>query len=138
VLCFVAVVMMIGPTVMAQNPTLPELQQQYVNRKLGMFLHFNMGTFTGEEWASPNRPLATFNPTALNTDQWADAAVAAGMKYGVLTAKHHDGFALWDSSRSTYDVFSTPWAAGQAAAQRDIVQRYVNSFRSRGLAVGIY
>ena len=117
---------------------LADLQRAYVERRFGMFLHFNMGTFTGEEWASPLRPVDTFAPSALDTDQWAASAKAAGMTYGVLTTKHHDGFALWDSGRSGYDVAATAWYAGQPPGKGDIVRRYADSFRAQGLKVGLY
>lgn len=123
---------------LSPDPALVALQQAYVAQEFGMFLHFNMGTYTGEEWASPNQPVNTFAPTALDTDQWATAAKGAGMKYGVLTTKHHDGFALWDTSQSTYDVAATSWYAAQAPGQGDIVKRYADSFRAQGLKVGFY
>src|SRR5690349_10030107 len=75
-----------------------------VNMRFGMFNHFNMGTFTNEEWASPNQDPTRFAPTAVNCDQWAAAAVAAQMKYGVLTTKHHDGFCLWPTAYNKYNV----------------------------------
>lgn len=128
------------PTIV-RGQTLAELQQDYVDRGFGMFLHFNMGTFTGEEWASPSQPVDTFNPVGLDTDQWAAAASAAGMTYAVLTTKHHDGFALWDTSRSTYDVASTTWHANAEASEAgsgDIVKRFADSFAAEGIAVCLY
>jgi len=62
----------------AQTLSLDSLQKRYVAMKYGMFLHFNMGTFTVEEWATPGQNPNTFNPTSLNCGQWADAAVAGG------------------------------------------------------------
>jgi alpha-L-fucosidase len=117
---------------------LSTLQQNYVNQGYGMFLHYNMGTYTNEEWAHSLSlsSINTFNPGGLvNTDQWAATAVAAGMKYGVLTTKHHDGFALWDTAESNYDVASTSW---YSTYHQDIVGSYVNSFRNAGLGVGLY
>lgn len=126
-------------------PSLEDLQKLYIERGFGMFLHFNLGTFTNEEWAKPGRKdVATiFNPSHLDTDQWADAAKAAGMKYAVLTTKHHDGFALWETSvpeLQGYNVQLTDWYKAEKAAGRsgDIVRRYVDSFRSRGIAPGFY
>src|SRR5919197_4903602 len=72
-----------------------ELQKRFVDWRFGMFLHFNMGTFHDMEWVNPNQDPLSFNPTALDCGQWADAAKAAGMRFAVLTAKHHDGFCLW-------------------------------------------
>jgi len=102
--------------------------------KFGMFLHFNMGTFTGEEWATPHGDPKRFNPTNLDTNQWATTAVAGGVKYVVLTTKHHDGFCLWNSAYTTYDVGSSPWKNGQG----DVVREYVDAMRAHGLQVGFY
>lgn len=123
-------------------------QQAYVDQGQGLFLHFGLETYLSmqdndwlsSQWASPETPISVFNPTELDTDQWADAAVSAGMKFGVLTTKHHNGFALWDSALSTHDVASTAWYANEQAAGRsgDVVKRYVDSFRRRGLEVGLY
>ncbi len=106
--------------------------QRFQSLRFGAFLHFNMGTFTGKEWADPNGDPARFDPDALDTDQWAAAAAAAGMKYMVLTTKHHDGFCLWDSDSTSYDVASSPLKG------RDVVREYADSARSHALAVGIY
>ena len=123
--------------VTARATDLSVLQQNYVNQDYGMFLHYNMGTYTNEEWAHslPLSSINTFNPGGLvNTDQWAATAVAAGMKYGVLTTKHHDGFALWDTAESNYDIANTSW---YSTYHQDIVASYVNSFRNAGLGVGL-
>ena len=118
------------------------MQKNYVDQKYGMFLHFNMGTYTGQDWSNGNLNPNLFNPTGINTDQWADTAVAAGMKYGVLTVKHCDGFALFDSPKTIYDVANpaNSWYQGRVAAgkQGDVVKMYADSFRSRGLGVGLY
>jgi hypothetical protein len=120
--------------------TLAQLKDAYVDQGFGMFLHFNMGTFTGEEWASPSLAVNTFNPVGLDTDQWAAAATSAGMEYAVLTTKHHDGLALWNTSQSTYDVASTSWHAAEVTAGRngDIVKRFADSFRAEGINVCLY
>ena len=56
------------------------------------------------------------------------------MTFGVLTTRHHDGFALWNSQVSTFDVGSIPWQNGQG----DVVRAYVDAFRSHGLLPGLY
>ena len=75
-----------------------------------------------------------FNPIGLDPGQWADAAVAAHMKYGVLTTRHHDGFALWPSASATSTSAHVPWMNGQG----DVVREYVDAFRAKGLAPGLY
>jgi alpha-L-fucosidase len=117
----------------AGTDPLEDLQRAFVELRFGMFLHFGILTYTGS-WAQPNLDITQFNPTMLDPGQWADAAVSAGMKFGVLTTRHHDGFALWDSQVSTFDVGSIPWMNGQG----DVVRAYVDAFRSRGLLPGLY
>ncbi|MGW2638042.1 RICIN domain-containing protein [Streptomyces sp. NPDC001348] len=102
-----------------------------VNLRFGMFNHFNMGTFTNEEWATPNQDPALFAPTAVDCAQWAAAAAAAKMSYGVLTTKHHDGFCLWPSAYNRYNVANSSY-------KHDIVAQYVTAFRAQGLKVGLY
>jgi alpha-L-fucosidase len=72
-----------------------ELQQQFLDLRFGMYIHLNMATFEQREWGDPKASPALFNPKNLDTDQWARAAHSAGMGYGCLTTKHHDGFCLW-------------------------------------------
>src|SRR5690349_1561303 len=96
-----------------------------------MFLHFNMGTFTDQEWASPHQDPALFAPSSMACDQWAAAAVAAKMSYGVLTTRHHDGFCLWPTAQTGYNVRNSSY-------QQDVVAQYVSAFRARGLKVGFY
>jgi alpha-L-fucosidase len=106
-----------------------------------MFIHFNMSTFARAEesgvlgeWERGNEDPALFAPSSLDAAQWADAAVAAKMKYAVLTTKHHGGFALWDTAVSRHDVASSPFRGGKG----DVVREFVNAFRARGLKVGLY
>src|SRR5579863_6007288 len=79
----------------AKDRPLLELQQAFLDLRFGMFIHFNMATFQDREWGDPSAPPELFHSTALDTDQWAEAAKSAGMTWGCLTAKHHDGFCLW-------------------------------------------
>lgn len=112
---------------------LEQLQREFVELRFGMFLHFGILTYTGS-WSKPHLDIKQFNPTRLDPGQWADAAVDAKMKYGVLTTRHHDGFALWPSRASTFNVGHIPWRDGKG----DVVREYVDAFRSRGLQAGLY
>ena len=112
---------------------LEDLQRAYVELRFGMFIHFGILTYTGA-WAQGNLPITMFNPTNLNPAQWADAAAAAKMKFGILTAKHHDGFALWPSAVGNFSVKNIPWRNGEG----DVVREYVNAFRAKGLKAGLY
>jgi alpha-L-fucosidase len=109
----------------------PDVAGHIRKNQFGMFIHYGPGTYTNEQWSPPNTPPSVFNPSNLDTDQWARAAVSAGMTYGVLTAKHHDGFALWDTASNNYDVAASPYRG-------DVVRNYADSFRRAGLEVGLY
>jgi alpha-L-fucosidase len=74
---------------------------------------------------------AVFNPSKLDCNQWAEAAVSAGMKYGCLTTKHHSGFCIWDTKTTDYNVMNS-------AYKHDIVKAYADAFRSHGLKVCLY
>jgi alpha-L-fucosidase len=112
---------------------LEDLQRAYVDLRFGMFIHFGILTYTGS-WAEGNLPIEMFNPTKLDPAQWADAAIAAKMKFGILTAKHHDGFALWPSSVGNFSVKNISWKGGQG----DVVRAYVDAFRAKGLQPSLY
>lgn len=106
-------------------------QQAFLDLRFGMFIHLNMATFQEREWGDPSRPATLFNPSELDTDQWARAARAANMGFGCLTTKHHDGFCLWPTRTGSLNVM-------QSSYPHDVVRRYVDSFRKAGLAVCLY
>ncbi|MGQ4388492.1 alpha-L-fucosidase [Streptomyces sp. SAS_270] len=115
--------------------------------KLGMFIHW--GVYSGPakgEWYMENSAVTPenyrkyvteatgeqFTATAYNPADWAQLAKDMGAKYTVLTARHHEGFALWPSTHPN------AWHAGQAPLQRDFVGQYVTAVRAAGLRVGLY
>jgi alpha-L-fucosidase len=99
-----------------------------------MFIHYNMATYKGVQWVAGYHNPADFDPGGkIDTDAWADAAKSAGMTYGVLTAKHVAGFCLWDSQHTTYDVMHP-----DCPYKHDLVAQFIQSFKSRGLKVGLY
>lgn len=104
----------------------PTARQEYIDRQLGMFIHFGLETFNDVEYTNGQEPVNDFNPSALDIDQWVDAAEALDAGYAVLTAKHHSGFCLWPSATTTYDVAATTWYG----SGYDIVQEYVDAFRA--------
>jgi alpha-L-fucosidase len=117
------------------NPPLTPEQRDFMTWRFGMFLHFNLGTFAGLDWAGGYEDPALFNPVKLDCGQWADVAKAAGMKYMVLTVKHTEGIALYDSALTSHDItLFTNYQSGHG----DIVREFVDACRSRGLKVGLY
>lgn len=119
------------PTFADQNKTLYDLQQHFVDLRFGMFIHFNIPTFSSEDWPDPDMPTEAFNPVRLDCRQWARAAKEAHMSYGCLTTKHHSGFCIWDTKTTDYNSMNSP-------IRRDVVREYVDAFRAEGLEVMLY
>jgi alpha-L-fucosidase len=98
------------------------------------FVHFGPNTFTGREWGTGKESPTVFNPTSLDTRQWAKALKSAGMTMAVLTVKHHDGFCLWPSRYTEQSVKNSPWKEGKG----DVVREFVEAIRAEAMEVGIY
>jgi len=90
-----------------------------------------MNQFTNREWGTGREEPQLFNPQALDTDQWCDCIAKARMRAVILTAKHHDGFCLWDTKHTDHSVMHSPYG-------RDIVAQLAQSCSKRGLKLGIY
>ena len=124
----------------------------WTDARFGMFIHWGLyaipaGTWNGEqipgigEWimASANIPVeeyeklaAQFNPTQFDAEEWVQIARDAGQKYMVITSKHHDGFCLWDSDATEYDVVdATPYGM-------DILEQLANACEQNDVTFGVY
>lgn len=99
--------------------------------RFGMFIHFGMSTFTGQEYGAVSAEAKEYAPTALDVDQWIRVARDGGMNYAVLTTKHCYGHALWDSKLTNYDVEAGP-------VKTDVVRAFVDACRRYGLKPGFY
>jgi alpha-L-fucosidase len=110
--------------------------------RFGLFLHWGSYTLKGFEaswplvygdisYAEYEALAERFNPQCYDPEEWAALAKAAGVRYAVLTSKHHDGYALYDTQLSDY-------SAPQRAAGRDLLAPYVEAFRAAGIKVGFY
>lgn len=136
--CVSAILLSFAPHDLAGEPAerpLEKLREDFLSWKLGLFLHFNIATFNGQEWANGYEDPLTFNPTKLDCDQWADAAKAGGFKYAVLTVKHTEGYPLWDSAHTTHDITAFK---NFKDGKGDIVREFVDAFRKRGIKIGFY
>ena len=113
----------------------------FLNDRFGMFIHWGLYAIPARgEWVRSvekiskedyNQFFEEFNPERYNPKIWAKAAREAGMKYAVMTAKHHDGFCLFDSKLTEYKSTNTK-------AGRDLIKEYIEAFRAEGLKVGLY
>ena len=113
----------------------------FTHDRFGMFIHFGLYAMPARhEWARRYECIPDdkydlyykhFNPDLFDAREWAKQAKAAGMKYAVLTAKHHEGFCLFDSQYTDYKITNT-------ALGRDLVREFVEAFRAEGIRVGLY
>src|SRR5699024_2736782 len=113
----------------------------FTHHRFGMFIHWGLYSIPARgEWVRSNEQMPEedylpffeeFDPKDYDPVQWAKAAKEAGMKYAVMTAKHHDGFCLFDSALTDFKSTNTP-------AGRDLIREYVDAFRAQGLKVGFY
>jgi alpha-L-fucosidase len=109
-------------------------QVAWQDMEMGAILHFGTNTFLNREWGDGTAPPSVFNPQHIDTDQWIEAAKSAGIRYVVLVAKHHDGFALYPTAQTDYSVKSSPWLGGKG----DLVRMVSGSARTHGLRFGVY
>ncbi len=124
--------------------------QWWRDARFGMFVHFGLYSTLGGEWKGklvgshewirnnakiPHedyiRIADTFDPVALDVDGIVQLAKHAGQKYIVVTTKHHEGFSLWDSASTTYDVMATPY-------RRDIMRQFADACRRHDMRLGWY
>ena len=113
----------------------------WTDSRFGLFVHFGLYAVPArQEWVKSNERISeekyreyfeTFNPDRFDAKAWAKAAKEAGMKYAVLTTRHHEGFSLFDTKFSDYKITNTPFG-------RDLVKEFVEAFRAEGLKVGFY
>src|SRR6201996_7147120 len=113
----------------------------WTDARFGMFIHWGLYSQAARhEWVKHNEHLTNaeyekyfdqFDPDHFDPKKWAREAKAAGMKYAVLTTKHHEGFCLFDSKYTNYKATNTK-------AKRDLVKEFVDAFRAEGLKVGFY
>jgi len=118
-----------------------ESLEKWREARFGMFIHWGPVTLKGTEigWSRGSQvPMEEydnlykrFNPIGFNADEWVRVAKEAGMKYIVLTTKHHDGFCLWDTKQTDYNIMNSPF-------KRDVVKELSEACKKQGIAFGTY
>ncbi|GHU01114.1 hypothetical protein FACS1894147_00350 [Spirochaetia bacterium] len=108
-----------------------ERQINWQELEFTAFLHYGMNTFTDREWGTGEEDPLLYKPSRLDTDQWCRALEAAGIRACVLTAKHHDGFCLWDTAYTKHSVMSS-------SKPEDVAARLADSCAKYGLKLGLY
>ncbi len=113
----------------------------WVNDRFGMFIHFGLYSLPARhEWVANKEHISSeeyqkyfeeFNPDLYDPSQWAHLAKEAGMRYAVITTKHHEGFTLFDSKLTNYKVTITPYG-------KDLLKEWVDAFRAEGIKIGFY
>jgi len=126
------------------NTKLKEVNERtawFRQARFGMFIHWGAYAVPARgEWVKSHEKMTTeayqkyveaFDPRHYNPTEWANLAKEAGMKYAVMTAKHHDGFCLFDSQYTDYKI-------SHYVPNRDFTREYLDAFRKAGLKVGLY
>lgn len=128
----------------AQQGNQPERLEWFRDQGFGLFIHWSvdsqLGTVISHSLAGASEDYTrrffaelpkTFNPRKFHPEDWAALAKLAGVKYVVFTAKHHSGFAMWDTKTTPYGIMHTPF-------RRDIFGDVARAFREQGIAAGVY
>lgn len=145
----ICILLCAGFSLMAQNKTVVDpaiitskkILDGFMDKRFGMFIHWGPVTLRGTEigWSRGHQVPVNeydnlykeFNPVLFNADAWAKTAKDAGMKYLTITAKHHDGFCLWPTAYSDYNIMNSPF-------KRDIVGELAKACKKQGIAFCIY
>ena len=138
------VAVMAGPIAFAASTpsakVAPPDFQWWRDGRFGLFIHWGPSSITGKEISWSRRASGIekydalykeFNPVKFNAVEWVAVAQAAGMKYIVLTAKHHDGFMLWDTKTGDYNIMNSPF-------KRDVVDELAKAARAAGIPFCVY
>ena len=122
----------------------PAMEQEFMDWGLGMFVHWSfdsqLGSVISHHMCNAsdkhldrviNELPKTFNPRDYDPNEWMELAKLAGVKYMVLTTKHHSGFCMWDTKTTDFNIMNTPYA-------KDTVKMFVDACRAHGIKVGFY
>lgn len=116
------------------GPTPTAAQLNWHELEMYCLIHFTPTTFQNKEWGFGDAPVDLFNPVNFDADQIAAAAKSAGFNGLVSVAKHHDGYCLWPTKTTDYDISNSPWRDGEG----DMVKEFEKATRKQGMQFGVY
>lgn len=138
------ILILISVSTLSQNKNKPELNEQFMDMGFGIFIHWSMDSQLGsvishsmvgasEDYLDRyiNELPKTFYPDKFDPDEWARLFKVAGAEYVVFTTKHHNGFCMWDTKTTDFNIMNTPYG-------KDITGLLAESLRKYGLKVGFY
>ena len=137
---FFILLLLISSKVIAQTAPKPygavpsKRQSAWHDLEVYGLIHFTPTTFENKEWGFGDADPKTFNPTDFNAEQIIQAAKAGGLKGIILVAKHHDGFALWPTKTTDYNITKSPFRNGKGNLVKEVEQ----AARKNGLKFGVY
>lgn len=118
----------------AANVTPSSRQYEWQKMEMTGFIHFGINTFDEVEWGQSNTDITKFNPTEIDVNQWVKTFKDAGVKLIILTTKHHDGFCLWPTKYTDYNISNTPFQNGKG----DVVRDLSKACSEAGIKFGVY
>ena len=143
IICLFTVVAFTNANAQTYTPTPANLEarQQFQDAKFGLFIHWGVFSILGDaEWVMQNenievkdytRLMHFFNPTQFNAHDWVSMAKNAGMKYVTLITRHHDGFSMWNTKYSDFNIMNTPY-------NEDVVKMIVDECHKQNMKIFLY
>ena len=140
-LCLLLVNSLVSGQAYTPTPENLKARETFSNDRFGLFIHWGPFSIPGDgEWVMNNRNISVknykrlenfFNPVDFNAEEWVSMAKGAGMKYITLITRHHDGFSMWDTRYSDYNIMHTPY-------KKDIVKLIADECHKQGIQLFLY